>query len=436
MSTSDQVARPADQATGAEASAAEERIEPHALHVRTSGIPTFDVLRYPDYRNLWIGNLFSSAGQWIQQVTIGWLTYEITGSAFLLGAVNGFRSVPLLFLAPFGGVAADRVDRKKLMMTTQLYLMVVAAIFAAVVATGNARVWNIIVFTLLTGVAWAFNMPVRQSVVPNLVPRASLTQAVALNSAGFNITRILGPSLGGLLIAAIGSAGNFGIQALMYVGVATMIWRVKIPAAKRARRELTVWRNLAEGATYVWRHPTLRSQMALALIPVVVALPYGSLMPVFAKDVLGVGPEGYGVLMAAPGIGALVGTLTIATLGNVKRKGWLLFGSLIGLGLSLLLFAQCRSFALSLPLLALAGGFQMTYMTTNQTLLQMSTPDEYRGRVMGIYMLDQGLLPLGSLMAGALAGVWGAPFAVTLMGGSVLALTVIAFAVMPAMRRV
>jgi len=399
-----------------------------------SGIQTFASLRYRDYRLLWIGTLFSSSGQWIQQVSIGWLTYTLTGSPLLLGLVNGLRAVPLLLLGPVGRVAADRLDRKRLMLTTQLFLMTVTAIFATIIFTGHAHVWNIVVFSLLTGVAWAFNMPVRQSIVPNLVPRGALMNAMALNSAGFNLTRVVGPSLAGLLIAAVGIAGNFYLQALAYVGVASMIWMMRIPPRTTEPQEVSVRQHLAEGARFVWRHPTLRTQMALALVPVVVALPYISLMPVFAKDVLHVGPGGFGLLMAAPGLGAVLGTLTIASARDVRRKGLLLFGSLVALGASLVLFSQSRSFPLSLALLVVAGAFQMTYMTTNQTMVQLTTPDELRGRVMGIYMLNQGLLPFGSLLAGALANAWSAPLAVTLMGGSVCVLAAVAFLRLPSMR--
>jgi len=403
---------------------------------RRSPFAALDVLRYRNYRLLWTGTLFSSSGLWIQQVSVGWLTYELTGSAFLLGLVNGFRAIPLLFLAPIGGVAADRFDSRRLMLTTQLFMMTVTAIFATICFTGHAAVWNIILFTLLSGVAWAFNMPVRQSVIPHTVPRSALVSAIALNSVGFNITRVIGPSIGGLLIAAVGVAGNFYLQALAYVGVAAMIYQLQLPKYDRARRDTSVWRNLLEGLGYLGTHPILRSQMALALIPVVVALPYISLMPIFAKDVLNVGPEGYGVMMAAPGIGALVGTGTIASIGSIRRKGLLLFVSLTGLGISLVAFSLSTSYPLSILLLALTGGFQMTYMTTNQTLLQLTTPDEFRGRVMGIYMLNQGLQPLGSLIAGTLAAVATAPIAVFLMGISCLILTVAAYALMPSMRDV
>lgn len=397
---------------------------------------TFASLRHRDYRLLWIGTLFSSSGQWIQQVSLGWLTYQVTGSAFMLGIVNGFRSLPLLLLAPIGGVSADRLDRKRLMFTTQVFLMAVTAAFATLIVTGHAHLWSIILFTLLTGVAWAFNMPVRQSTVPNLVPREDLLNAIALNSAGFNITRIVGPSLAGLMIAAIGVASNFYIQAAAYVGVAAMIWQLNLPPTERLSHETSIRENLAEGARYVWRHPTLRAQMTLALVPVVLALPYVSLMPVFAKDVLHVGAGGFGVLMAAPGLGAAVGTLTIATVGDVRRKGLFLLFALMALGIVLILFSQSHWMPLSLALLVLMGICQMSYMAMNQTLLQLTTPDEFRGRVMGLYMINQGLLPLGSLMAGAMADFWSAPIALTIMGGGVLALSVSALVFSPSMRHV
>ncbi len=398
-------------------------------------LQTFAALRHPDYRLMWVGTLFSSSGQWIQQISIGWLTYEITGSAFMLGAVNGFRSLPLLLLGPFGGVAADRLDPKRLMLSTQTFLMVVTAAFATTIVTGYAAIWNIILFTLLTGVAWAFNMPVRQSIVPKLIPRQDLMNAIALNSAGLNLTRVIGPSIAGLLIATVSVGGNFYLQSLMYIGVATMVWMTRIPPMARASREVSVFRNLTEGATYIWHHPTLRSQMTLALVPVVIAMPYASLMPIFAKDVLGVGPEGFGLLSSAPGIGALVGTLTIASI-NIERKGPVLFASLVGLGATLVVFSQSRSFVLSLIILLFLGGFQMTYMALNQTLLQITATDEFKGRVMGIFMLNQGLMPLGSLLAGIMAQVWTAPVAVMLMGSSVLVLIVAAFFFMPEIREV
>jgi MFS family permease len=262
---------------------------------------TFRSLRHHGFRMIWIGTLFSSSGQWIQQVTLGWLVYEMTGSGVALGLVNGFRAIPLLFLGPFGGVAADRVERKRLMLATQFFLAATAAIVGTMIIAGQLQLWHLFAFSLLTGVAWAFNMPVRQSVVPNLVPERHLMNALALNSAGFNITRIAGPSLAGLLISELGPAENFYIQAIAYLCVSLSVAQVAIPRLQNATRAGSVGQNLAEGARFVWNHGTLRLQMMLALVPVIIALPYSSLMPIFARDVLHRGAGGFGLMMAAPG---------------------------------------------------------------------------------------------------------------------------------------
>lgn len=379
------------------------------------GFNTFRSLQYQDYRTVWFGNLFSSSGQWIQQVTLGWLAYQMTGSGFLLGAVNGFRALPLLFLGPFGGVAADRFDRKSLMFLTQSFLMLTALVMGLIISTGHLQVWHLFAFTLMTGVAWAFNMPVRQSVIPNLVPKADLMNAMALNSAGFNMTRIVGPTAAGILIDKLGPSDNFYLQAGAYLIVALTILKLTIPEAPRSNTD-SVRQNLVEGARYVFGNETMRTLMLLALVPVVVALPYFTIMPIFAQDVLGRGAGGFGLLLTAPGIGAVIGTLTIASLSGIERKGPVLLAAVFALGLLLVLFSLSRSFWLSFGLLILIGAVQMSYMTTNQTLLQLIIPDELRGRVMGIYMLNQGLLPFGALFAGGLSDVLGAPGAVMIMG--------------------
>jgi MFS transporter, DHA1 family, staphyloferrin A biosynthesis exporter len=392
--------------------------------VKPGGFSTFRSLRYPDYRLLWTGTLFSSSGQWIQQVTLSWLAYQMTGSAFLLGAINGFRALPLLFLAPFGGVAADRLDRKTLMFSTQAFLLVTSLVMGLVIATGGLEVWHLFAFTLLTGVAWAFNMPVRQSVMPSLVPKDDLMNALALNSAGFNITRIIGPTLGGILIAKLGTADNFFLQAIAYFFVTLTILKLTVPTASRSNT-VSVRQNLTDGAKYVFQDPTMRTLMMLALVPVIVALPYFTIMPVFAKEVLGKGAGGFGLLMAAPGIGAVIGTLTIASLSGIQRKGPVLLGAIFCLGAMLIVFSLSRSFWLSFGLLIIIGAVQMAYLTTNQTLLQLIIPDEMRGRVMGIYMLNQGLLPAGSLFAGGMADFFGAPTAVLVMGSLTCSMAVI-----------
>jgi MFS family permease len=401
----------------------------------TGRFGTFRSLRHRDYRLLWFGTLFTSAGQWIQQITVPWLAYQLTGSAVLLGAVNGFRSLPLLLLGPFGGVAADRVDRKMLLLWTQIFLLVTTAVMAAVIFAGQLEVWHLVVFTLLTGVAWAFNNPVRQSIVPNLVPQRDLMNALALNSSGFNFTRIIGPSLAGLMLVQLGAGENFLFQALAYLGVALLVLQMSVPPARRAARTVSVRENLVEGAAYVWRVPMLRTQLVLALVPVVVGLPYMTLLPIFADEVLGHGAAGFALMSSAVGLGAVIGTLTLASLGNVHHRGLILLGATFGLGASLIAFSLSRSFELSVFLMVVVGAFQMTYMTTNQTILQLTIPDDMRGRVMGIYMLNQGMLPAGSLFAGALAELTSAPTTVLCMGAAVCLLALLFLAGSKELRR-
>ena len=384
------------------------------------GLGTFKSLRHRNFRLLWFGLLFSSAGQWIQQVTLGWLVYELTDSAALLGIVNGLRAVPFLLTGPLAGVLADRLDRRQLMFWTQVFLLVWSFLFGLDIALGYLQVWHIFVFTLLTGVAWSFNQPVRQSVVPEVVPREDLANAIALNSAGFNITRVVGPGLGGLLIALVGVAGNFFVQSAAYVGVAAMTYQLKLPPIKGRLKENSIFRDLKEGIGFVLSHIQLRNQMLMGLIPTVLALPYISIMPVFASDVLGVGPEGLGLLMSAPGVGAVVGTLLIASSPRLQSRPAILYVAAICLGLSLIALALMRSVGPALLVLVLIGGFQITYMSTNNTLLQLICPDHMRGRVMSLYMLNQGLMPLGSLLAGGVAQFWGSPVAFALMGLSVI----------------
>jgi MFS transporter, DHA1 family, staphyloferrin A biosynthesis exporter len=401
---------------------------------RQRGPRTFRSLRHRDFRLLWTGTLFSGLGLWVQQTTLGWLAYALTGSGFMLGAVNGARSVPLLILGPFAGVAADRFDRRRLMLATQSINVLASAAFATGIVTGHLQLWHLFAMTMVSGVAWAFNMPVRQSTVPSLVPRADLLNAVALSAAAFNSSRIVGPTLAGLLIAAMGPGENFYLQAAAYLVVAFMVYQMRVPPLAR-KSGASVLANLREGAAFIWRHPTLRTQMLLALAPVVIGLPYVSLLPIFATVVLGVGPEGFGLLMAAPGVGAVLGTLTLASL-NVERKGLVLLGAIFSLGVALVLFALSRWFPLSLLLLTLCGAFQMLYFTTNQTVIQLTAPEELRGRVLGVYMLNQGLLPLGSLFAGALADLATAPVAVAVMGTLVALLALTVGLRSPEMRRV
>jgi MFS family permease len=386
---------------------------------------TFRSLRHRDYRLMFIGTLFASSGLWLQQVTINYLAFALSGSSLVVGLASGARSIPL-FAAPLGGVMADRYDKKRLMLSTQVAQMVLTFLFAVVIMAGWLQVWHIFVFSLLSGVAWALNMPVRQSVMPSTVPREDLMNAMALNSAGFNITRIAGPALAGLMIAKVGAGENFLIQAGAYLIVAWLVMRLSLPTTRSdAKSAGSALQNLREGAAFVWGSRTLRVQMLLALVPVLIALPYIAILPQFNVEALNGTASTFGLLMAAPGIGAVVATLVVASMKNNMRYGMLLLGSLFALGLSLIALAFAVQLWVVLVMLVLVGGTQMVYMTASQTVVQLAIPDEYRGRVMGIYMLNQGMLPLGSMFAGTLADLYSASLALMVMGALVSLLAIV-----------
>jgi MFS family permease len=398
---------------------------------------TFASLRHLDYRYLWTGTLLMSAGQWVQQVTLGWLLYDLTGNSMLLGALNGLRALPFLITGPMAGVAADRMNRRRLLLNTQWVLTVTALLMGALVASPYLHVWHIFLFTLITGVAWTITEPVRMSMIPSVVPKEDLANAIALNSGGFNLMKVIGPALGGALIAVFGAAENFFIQAVAYSGVLVMVYLMEIPPRRADAKRSTAVANLKEGFAYVWSTPAVLALMALAYVPRVFAVPYQTLMPVFQKDVLRVGPEGLGMLMAAPGLGAVIAVLMMASLGSrMKRQGLLLVASIVILGFFLILFSQLTSLPLALITLVIAGFFQMFFLASTATMLQLLVPDELRGRVMSLYMLDRGFMPAGALLAGTSAHFIGAPMTVAAMGATVIVLTLFVAWRIPAIRSV
>lgn len=377
-----------------------------------------------------------SAGQWVQQVTLGWLLYDLTGSSVLLGLLNGLRALPFLIVSPIAGVIADRMDRREILLAMESALVLTTLAMGFLVASGYLHIWHVFAFTLITSVAWSFVDPVRQSVVPTLVPKEDLMNAVALNSAAFNMTKIIGPSAGGLLIAAFGPSGNFLVQGAAYAGVLLFVYLMVVPPTSAEARRSSAWANLKEGLAYVWSNPAVFALMASALIPRIIAMPYQTLMPVFQKDVLRVGPEGLGVLLAAPGLGATLAGFMLASLSSrVKRQGVLLLVSLVALGASMMLFSWTSSFALAIVFLIANGAFQIFYMATTNTMLQVIVPDHLRGRVMSIYMLDRGLMPIGALSAGVSAHWIGAPATVSLMGLAVVLLGLLVAWRAPVVRR-
>lgn len=383
----------------------------------------FVSLRHRNYKLLWLGSFFMGAGQWIQQVTLGWLLYDLTGSSVLLGALNGLRALPFLVSGPVAGVMADRMDRRRLLLFYAPLLTLVTFGMGVIVAWGGLEVWHIFAFAFLTAVIFSCNQPVKQALIPSVVPRRDLMNAITLNSMAMNSTKIVGPALGGLLIALFGAAGNFFVQSLAYAAVIWMTYLLVVPHSEggRRNRKSSAMADLKEGLRYVTKTPSVLAIVAAALVPHIFSFPYQVLMPVFQKDVLGVGPEALGLLMAAPGAGAVVTLLIMAAASHrINRSGGLLLVGLISLGVCLILFSRTTSLALSMVALTGVGACQMLFLTTTNAMLQSIVPDELRGRVLSIYMLDRGLTPIGAVLAGLGAHFLGAPATVSIMGVIVL----------------
>lgn len=396
---------------------------------------TFGALRYPGYLYIWLGILFTSAGIWMEQVALSWLIYDMTNSPLLLGALNAVRSLPFLFFSPIGGVVADRFDRRFLMMGSQYVILGLYVTLLALLFFDVLEVWHLFAFTVLGSTAWCFNQPVRQSLVPQLVPREELVNAVALQSFGFNIMRIVGPALGGVLMATAGGFGTFLLITITWLGVIAVSYLIRFPERPARTERTNMLDDLMAGLRYIRGDRVVLGLMLIATVPMVLGMTYQTLMPIFARDVFGMDSRGLGELLSATGVGAVISALAVASLGGYKGKGQLLVGSGIFLGIALFAFAMSTSYLLSLGLLVVVGGFSMASITLASGMVQMATPQEYMGRVMSIFMLDRGLMPLGSFAAGALAEAFTGPVAMAVMGASCAILMALAAARMPHLRR-
>ncbi len=369
-------------------------------------------LRNRDFRLFWAGNFLSNIGTWMQNVAQGWLVLQITNSAFWLGVVGFASTIPILLFALIGGVIADHVDRRKMLIGTQSAMMVFAFAMAALAYARVITVTEIAMLAAGTGIAMSLNTPTYQALVPQLVPREDLINAIALNSAQFNMSRVLGPTLGGFAMAAVGVAGNFFLNGLSFMAVIIALTQIRY-AKHAAPGEGRFWLKLKQGFTYVFHHEEMLSLVILVGIGSLLALPYLVFVPYFARDVLHSDERGLGILMACSGIGAFFGAGTIAYLGKIARRGRFVFSAALGFYAAIIAFTFSRSFALSEVLLMLAGYFMILMVATINGLLQHLSNDPMRGRVMSIYSTAfLGLPPIGSLIAGSLARVVSAPHAI------------------------
>lgn len=384
---------------------------------------TFRALTNRNYRLYWIGNVISQSGSWMQSVAQGWLVLILTGSPFVLGLISAMPAIPAISLSLLGGVAADRFPKRRLMQVTQTALLILSGIMAILTLTGRIQIWQIALIVLGFGIANAFDQPARQAFVVELVGKKDLLNAIALNSTAFNLTRIVGPSIAGILLSIFGPGWCFLINSLSFVGPVAALQAMDVPDTVVHQQGTSVLQNLREGLSFSNHEPNIRLQLILALIPSVFGFPYITMMPVFANDVLHVGSSGLGLMMAFVGIGALSGALTLASAGERRSRGMMMIVGLIIFAFAIITFSISRVFPLSLACLVLGGWAIITYSATNNTLLQTQVPDEYRGRVMSLNaMIGMGFTPLGSLLIGTIAEFAGAPWAVAI-GAAICGLT-------------
>jgi MFS family permease len=402
---------------------------------RVTTLGTFRSLRHRNYRLLWLGTVVSNSGDWMERIALNWLVWDLTHSAFSLALFNAVRLAPILLFTLVGGVVADRMERRRLMMTSQAAAMVLAFILFALVAADLITFWLVILLGAGRGVMLSFNNPARQSLISELVPGEDLMNAIALNSTTLNMTRIIGASVAGLLIGLIGVTGVFFINAVSFIAVLWALAVMQIPRRPARLQQTGVLQDMAGGMRYLWQERALLTLVMLALVPMVFGMPYQALLAIFADDVLNVGAAGYGILGALPGVGAVLGGLTVASLSGFRHRALLMFGGLLGFGAALVAFSASEWVAVSGLALLAVGWCQTAYLSTNNTLIQSHVADEFRGRVMSTLFLNRGMVPLGTMLAGLGSSLWGPQVTVGAMAAVIVVLAPLAAYLSPGVRR-
>jgi MFS family permease len=373
-------------------------------------------LRHRNFQLFFSGQLISLIGTWMQSVAQSWLVYRLTGSALLLGSVGFASQIPVFLFAPLGGIAADRYNRRHIVIGTQIASMLLAFALAALTLLHRVQVWHVFVLASLLGIVNAFDIPGRQSFLVDMVGKDDLMNAIALNSSMFNGARVIGPAVAGILVAKIGEGWCFFANAVSYIAViiGLLLMRVQSPARVSIGSPLE---HMLEGFRFVERTTPIRALLLLLGVVSLVGMPYIVLMPIFADQILHGGARGLGILMGATGVGALLGALTLAFRSGVKGLGRWVAWCCAGFGSSLIVFSLSHKFWISVILLLPVGYTMMLQMACSNTLIQVMVPDALRGRVMAVYsMMFMGMAPIGALLGGALADRLGAPLTVAIGG--------------------
>lgn len=392
-------------------------------------------LRSRNFQLFFSGQLISLVGTWMDTIAEAWLVYRLTGSSLLLGTVAFASQIPVFLMAPLGGMAADRWDRRSIVIATQTTSMILAFILAMLTLTGRIQVWEVILLAALMGVVNAFDIPARQAFLVDMVGREDLMNAIALNSSMFNGARVIGPSVAGILVAKYGEGWCFFANSVSYIAVITGLLMMRVQRTSAKKHSASPFEHIAEGFRFVGNTAPIRVILLLLGLVSLVAMPYSVLMPIFAERILHGDARTLGVLMGATGVGALSGALVLATRTGVRGLGRWVWMACAGFGTSLILFAFSRWYVVSALLLIPVGFTMMVQMASSNTLIQSMVPDRLRGRTMAVYsMMFMGMAPLGALFSGALADRITAPWTVALGGLGAIAGAAVFARKLPAIR--
>ncbi len=401
---------------------------------------TFAALRHREFRLLWAGQVATAMARWMDQVASGWLMYELTNSPVQLGLVQGVQAFPLLVLSPLAGSVADRYPRKQQVMVAQVLAGVMYAMLAALIMTSHIQPWHVYATAFMMAIVQTFHQPARAAMVADAVPPHDLTNAIGLNSLVFNIARSTGPALAGVLIATRGTASCYAVQTGCYLLAAVWtLWLRPTPSAATSGRTAPgacFGQSIVEGWTFSWRNEAIRTGLLITMGASLFMMPFTTLLPMFARDLLGVGATGQGGLLTAMGLGAVGGAVLVASLGDRQPRGLLMLGGVTMYGLSVVAFAASPSFRLSLGLMTLVGLAHVSSYALVQTVIQTYSPSAFRGRTMAIFHMSEVVFTLGSMLAGTLAAFVGARWAAAAMGAAGALLTVTIGVALPHARRI
>ncbi|MGA7697073.1 MAG: MFS transporter [Candidatus Sulfotelmatobacter sp.] len=376
----------------------------------------FKAFQYRDFRLMWFGACTSSIGTWMQIVAQGWLIYRLSHSAFLLALDQFLGGIPIFLFSLIGGVVADRVERRKILLGSQYVQMATAGILTILVATGLVHVWHILCLSFISGFAQAFGGPAYQALIPTLVDREDMPNAIALNSIQFNVAVMVGPALAGQALAKLGEKWCFGLNALSFLAPIISLSIISARFLPQKTTE-TMFASLKQGIQFARKQTSMEALIVLAFCMTALGMPMRTYIPVFVKDIFHRGPETYGNLLSLMGLGSIIGSLTIAGLGNIKKKGYVALSALLCLGAGISGFALSKSVPASGAILVLVGASMMAVFATVNSLVQLITTNEMRGRVMSVYNVAfRGGMPMGNLLSGWLVPIFTAPWVLAVNG--------------------